>query len=175
LRKARDVFGKIVIGIAIVSMFACFFIMAMTTVDVVLRKLSNYFILGSVEITEMLMVVVMAFGIPALYATGGHVKVDMFVNMIPGRIKYFFMSFILLAESIICGLMIWGTYEKAKSFMARRITTGVLHIPQLPFALCLCLGIALFWVLISMDTILYFLDGINYKEKPLKTEIESKS
>ena len=165
LRNVRDVFGKIVTGIAIISMIACLAMMAMTTADVLLRKLtSKYFILGSSEITEMLMVVVLAFGFPALYVTGGHVKVDLLVSKIPGKGRYFFVSLILLAESIICGLMVWGAYEKAKSLMVRKIVTGILPIPHLPFVLCLCFGIGLFCILLLMDTIIAFIDGIQYQK-----------
>ena len=154
--------GKLVIGISIVSFLSCFVVMGITTLDVIFRKTASFSILGSNEITEMLMVVMMAFGFPALHVANGHVKVDMFVDKIPGRCRYFFTSFILLIESVICGLMVWGTYEKALSLIARGTTTAILRIPQLPFAVFLCAGLALFTVLLLMDTIIIFIDGVQY-------------
>jgi TRAP-type C4-dicarboxylate transport system permease small subunit len=164
LRKIRDIFGKIVIGVCSVSMLACFIIVIMTTVDVLLRKVSVYSVLGSTEMTEMLMVVTMSFGIPALHVVNGHVRVDIFVNKIPGRGKFFFESFILLAESVLLGIMVWGSYEKTKTLVARGTSTAVLHVPQLPFAFCLCIGLTLFCVLLLMDTVIAFLNGIFYEK-----------
>ena len=156
--------GKLVIGISVVSLLSCFIIMGITTLDVIFRKAASFSILGSNEITEVLMVIVMAFGFPALHVANGHVKVDMFVDKIPGRGRYFFISFILLVESIICGLMVWGTYEKSLSFFEKGSTTAILRIPQRTFALFLCAGLALFTVLLLIDTVIAFIDGFQYRK-----------
>jgi TRAP-type C4-dicarboxylate transport system permease small subunit len=164
MRKVRDVFGKIVTGISYVGILACLVIVVMTTVDVLLRKIGDASVLGSTEITEMLMVVMMAFGIPALQIVDGHVKVDLLVKKMPGRSRFFFESAILLAEAAVVGLMTWGTYNKVINFYTRGTSTGVLRIPETPFAACMCLGLALFCVLLLMDAVITFLDGLHYKK-----------
>ena len=166
LRKIRDTLGKIVIGIGSVGFLACFIIMTMTTSDVLLRRFGIGALLGSNEVTEMLMVLTMAFGIPALHVVRGHVKVDFFVDMIPGRGKCFFLGFIRLAESAILGLLIWGTYEKVRSLIARPLYSMIIRIPQFPFAVCLCLGMVLFSILLFMDALIYITDGVNYQKNP---------
>lgn len=164
MRKVRDKFGKIVVGISYIGMLSCLVIVIMTTIDVILRKISNTSILGSNEITEMLMVVMMAFGIPALQVVGGHVQVDLLVNKIPGRGKCFYKSFILLIEIGLLGLMAFGTFQKIISLITRKTTTAVILIPQMPFAIFLCLGLLLFCILLLMDAIIAFNDGVKYKK-----------
>jgi TRAP-type C4-dicarboxylate transport system permease small subunit len=162
LHKIRDSFGKIVVGISYLGMLACLIVVIMVTADVVLRKLIHISILGSNEMTEMLMVVMLAFGFPALQVTGGHVQVDLIVNKIPGRGRFFYRGGLQLIEAGLLGLMVWGTYQKAAGLVAKKTTTAVLLIPQMPFVLLLCLGLLLFCMLLLMDAAIAFFDGIRY-------------
>ena len=166
MRMIRNMLGRAVSGISVISIIACFVIMGMTTVDIVLRKVSNYAVLGSNEITEMLMVALMAFGIPALHVAGGHIKVDIFVDMIPVKGRHFFISLMLFVESAFCGLMVRGGFNKVQSVLSGGVATALLRIPHYPFAALFCGGLALFCILLFIDAVISFADGINSLKKP---------
>ena len=54
--------------------------MLMTMIDVLLRKFTNLSILGTVELTELMMVIVIFGSLAQCEVDGGHIKQEVFIS-----------------------------------------------------------------------------------------------
>lgn len=172
MKKAREIFGKPISYFSYIGMAITFVIMMMTTVDVILRKVSTFSILGSFELTEMGMVVVVFLGLASLQAKGGHVRVDMFTRLLPGRLEHFISFVILLAESVFYAYMTYAAMIRLTEYLVRPVYTGVLRISYIPFYSIMSLGLACFSILLLMDSIIHLIDCFYSSKQTLPQKVE---
>lgn len=104
----------------------------LTIADVLGRYLLNFSIIGSVELTEMLMVAVIFPGMALTTAQGGQIAVDL-ITFAMGprlrRIKSMFTISLAIASSLLFGLVTWG---RAQSAQAMNDQTTMLSLPLAP-------------------------------------------
>jgi len=112
---------------------ALFAIMALTFFDVLGRKLLDRSITGSLELTELLMVVVIFAGLPLVSARGEHVEFDSLDALLPPRVRkvqavcvHLFCAALLLG---LGGLML----KTGGAFHDTGETTAQLGILKAPF------------------------------------------
>jgi len=163
LEKFRDVVGKIsgaVNYIGLASLFAMVFIVA---IDVIMRKITgnSVSIVGSNELTVYLMVYACVLGIPVLQHKHGHVWVNLFVNKFPARMKSFWMFVILLAETLVIAMLLWGAFRNVSALYGPPPKlTFVLNMPQWIFAASTIIAFAEYLLLTLCDTLHYLYDGV---------------
>ena len=112
---------------------ALFAIMALTFFDVGGRKLLSRSITGSLELTELLMVVVIFASLPLVSRRGEHVVFDSLDSVWPAwflRLQGILVN--LLCASLMLGLM-WLMWKTGQQFTESGETTAQLHIPKAPF------------------------------------------
>ncbi|MDR3294535.1 MAG: TRAP transporter small permease [Clostridiales Family XIII bacterium] len=129
-----------------VSMAVCFFMMIMTTVDVILRKVSARGINGSYELTEIGMVALVFCAMAFLQMKRGQVRVDMFVAFLPARGRHFLEGAVLLVSTVVVLFMAYAAYLQISQQLAMKLTTSLLHIPVYPFVVITCVGLLLYAV-----------------------------
>jgi TRAP-type C4-dicarboxylate transport system permease small subunit len=134
--------------------------MMLTTIDVILRKVSTFSILGSYEITEMSMVVLVFLGIAALQVKKGHVRVEMLINRIPSRGAHFITFVFFIAEALLYGDMIYAVILKLQELSVTPLLTSTLFIPYAPFYVIMAIGLTCFVILLFMDAIIQLQKGI---------------
>ncbi len=112
---------------------ALFAIMALTFFDVIGRKVWGQSIPGSLELTELLMVVVIFAGMPLVSLRGEHVVFDTMDSYLP----QWLLTLQLAAVHILCagallalGWLMWGTGQQ---FMESGETTAQLKLLKAPF------------------------------------------
>ena len=159
LQKARTAFGKVIIGVGYLAFAALFVMVFIVAVDVILRKLGIGRIDGSNEYTTSVMVIICMLGIPVLQLKKGHVWVNLLVNKYPKKMQPYWMFGIMVIESLVVAMMIWGSYNKIIMFASRHTTTDVLNIPRSWLAAITLIGLIEYFVLVAMDTIQYFVDA----------------
>jgi TRAP-type C4-dicarboxylate transport system permease small subunit len=112
---------------------ALFGIMALTFFDVAGRKIVSQSITGSLEMTELLMVVVIFAALPLVSLKGEHVVFDSLDNHIPPTLRRIQHSLV----HVLCagGLLAlgWLMIQTGKDFSANGDTTAQLAIPKAPF------------------------------------------
>lgn len=145
-------------------MIMTFVLMLVVTVDVILRKISHFYIPGSNEIVEMGMVVLIFLGIAGLQVTKGHVRVTMFVDKFPYRAKKITLAIVETVEVIVMAEVTYAALQKSISMFHKGLSTTVLHWQEWPFGVCMFIGLLLFTILLAMDTI------ITYREIGLPPE-----
>ncbi|MGZ5194233.1 MAG: TRAP transporter small permease [Ramlibacter sp.] len=117
----------------LLSATALFAIMALTFFDVGGRKLLDNSIPGSLELTELLMVIVIFASLPLVSLRGEHVVFDSLDSHLPAhllRAQKAFINFLIGATLIALGWLMWRT---AGEFLAAGETTAQLKFSKAPF------------------------------------------
>jgi TRAP-type transport system small permease protein len=112
---------------------ALFAIMALTFFDVLGRKLASHSIPGSLEITELLMVVVIFAALPLVSERGEHVAFDSLDHYLPAwalRAQAAIVN--LLCAVVLLGLA-WLMWRTGGQFLDSGETTAQLKILKAPF------------------------------------------
>jgi len=122
---------------------ALFAIMALTFADVLGRKLADNSIPGSLELTELLMVVVIFASLPLVSLRGEHVLFDSLDPYLPPAVLRAQKALIHVLLAILLLLLGWLMWRTAGEFLASGETTAQLHVPKAPFIYGMALTCAL--------------------------------
>ena len=117
-------------GLSAAGLFA---IMALTFFDVGGRKLFDNSIPGSLEVTELLMVVVIFGALPLVSLRGEHVLFDSMDSYLPPaalRVQKAAVNLLVAAALLALGWLMWKT---GGQFSANGETTAQLKVPKAPF------------------------------------------
>jgi TRAP-type C4-dicarboxylate transport system permease small subunit len=159
LRKTADFLtmivspvAKVFNGIAAAVLAA---MMLLTGVDVCLRYIFNQPILGSFEITEFIMPVVITFGFAYCALEKGHVQVDILVSRLPRRGQALMNSIASLVFFFLFALITWQSWLRVKGMMDVGQMSIVLDIPVYPFVLTIAVGSAALCLIVLRDFLFY--------------------
>jgi TRAP-type C4-dicarboxylate transport system permease small subunit len=122
---------------------ALFAIMALTFFDVLGRKLASNSIPGSLEVTEMLMVVVIFAALPLVSQRGEHVAFDSLDAYMPAwarRAQSALMNIVCGVVLILLAALMWKT---GNDFTVTGETSAQLHIAKAPFIYGMAIASAL--------------------------------
>jgi TRAP-type C4-dicarboxylate transport system permease small subunit len=115
-------------------------IMLMTMVDVIGRTAFNSPFRGTVELTQMAMVVVVYLGLGYAAHEDDHISVDVVDSQIGPRMRLAVAVFTGSFGAVVIGLLTWNLYRFAGRLDVGGYTTAVLRIPQGPVALVAVVG-----------------------------------
>lgn len=162
MEKIRKGFSKFVCGLNYIGLAACFVMVFVVAIDVILRKVSGaqLSIKGSNEFSAYFLVVICLLGIPVLQVKKGHIWVNMFVDKFPPKMRTVWLAVVHLIEVAVCAGLTYGAVLKLKNFLSTGTTTDVLNMPKWPFALVCLIGFAELTILILMDMILLIRDAV---------------
>ena len=117
----------------LLSGVALFAIMALTFFDVLGRKFASNSIPGSLELTELLMVVVIFGALPLVSRRGEHVEFDSLDPYLP----YWLRRAQAVLVHLFCGVLLlglaWLMWRTGTQFAANGETTAQLHLAKAPF------------------------------------------
>ncbi len=128
----------------LLAALALFAIMALTFFDVGGRKLLSNSIPGSLELTELLMVVVIFAALPLVSLRGEHVVFDSLDHYLPEAVRKVQRALMQL----ICGLVLlalgWLMWQTGGQYLETGETTAQLKILKAPFiyGMALLCGVA---------------------------------
>lgn len=112
---------------------ALFGIMALTFFDVLGRKFANNSIPGSLELTELMMVMVIFGALPLVSGRGEHVEFDSLDPYLPAWLRRAQSMLVhLLCALVLLGLG-WVMWRTGSQFMETQETTAQLKILKAPF------------------------------------------
>lgn len=120
--------------------------MALTFFDVIGRKLAGNSIPGSLELTELLMVVVIFGALPLVSQRGEHVAFDSLDHYLPPWLLKMQGVIVQLVCAVALLALAWLMWRTAGQFLATGETTAQLKILKAPFlygmsALCAVTGL----------------------------------
>ena len=117
----------------LLAALALFAIMVLTFVDVMGRKFLSTSVTGSLELTELMMVVVIFAGLPLVSLRGEHVVFDSLDRLLPAaalRAQQVLVD--LLCAALLLGLA-WLMFSKAGQMQEYGDITAQLKLPLSPF------------------------------------------
>lgn len=117
----------------LLSAVALFAIMALTLVDVSGRKLLSESVPGSLELTELLMVVVIFAGLPLVSLKGEHVVFDSLDPWIPRGLRRLQHALVDLLCVAALGGLAWLMWTKGVDMASYGDTTAQLKLSLAPF------------------------------------------
>ncbi len=127
MKKLLETLTGLLAGIALLA------IMVLTFLDVVGRKALDHSITGSLELTELLMVVVIFGALPLVSERGEHVVFDSLDPYLPSLIKKIQRALVhLLCGSALLALG-WLMWKTGADFLDTGETTAQLKILKAPF------------------------------------------
>jgi TRAP-type C4-dicarboxylate transport system permease small subunit len=125
-------------------------LMLLTVGDVVLRYFFNAPILGSFELTEFILVVIVFFAIPWATAQKANVRVDLFVDRLPSKVRTVFNIVACFLSVFVTALFAWYTVPQAIYIWRLYSVSDMLDIPAYPFYFMVAFGFfLLFFVLVA--------------------------
>jgi TRAP-type transport system small permease protein len=129
--------GAILAGIMLAAM------MFLTFFDVGGRNLVNKPIIGSYEITEFMMVILVGFGLSFCAKFKGHIRVDVVMAYTSRKATRWFNIFAYALSFIFYVLLTWQGWLNAWSNLSGKSASTVLLVPIYPFTFLLVVGAAL--------------------------------
>lgn len=127
LNQLLDLLCGLLAGVAL------FAIMALTFFDVLGRKFASHSIPGSLELTELLMVVVIFGALPLVSRRGEHVEFDSLDPYLPAWFRRAQAAAVhLLCACLLLGLA-WLMWRTGSQFLETGETTAQLQILKAPF------------------------------------------
>jgi C4-dicarboxylate transporter DctM subunit len=147
LGRAAEALKKVVVPIAskvnLIGMAALAVMMVLTSIDVILRYIFNKPLTGSLELTQFLMVVLVAFGLAYTGVNKGHITVDVLTQRLPKRGR----AAVNTGDALFClgvfALITWRSLVYAQALISGHDASSTLLIPLYPFVLLVALGSAL--------------------------------
>ena len=113
-----------------------------TVTDVCLRYIFNSPILGSYEITQFMMAILIFASVGYTMAIKEHVSVDLVITKLPKRIRALLETITCLLAFGLFAVAAWRTVLHAGTTWKRHDVSADLFIPVSPFVLFVALGLA---------------------------------
>lgn len=136
------------IGISTLAVIAL-----VTTADVLMRAFFRESILGIVEVTEYVMIVLVYFGLGWCALQGAHAKVDLMVGKLSARGQAVFDTITILLGLAIAVLISWQGYGEFLDDLKTKVASSIIGIPRYPFYLCLAIGCSAFSLVLLKNLI----------------------
>ena len=155
LSKTADSLNKLVhpaaralngVGVTFLAM-----LMLLTAGDVTLRYVFNRPIVGSYDLTEYMMAIVVSFSLAYCAFFRGHVSVDIIVSHLPQRVQAVIDSFTGLLGVALFAFITWQGFEYMSLLFDSGLKSTVLLIPRFPFAGLVCLGSAVLTIVLVVN------------------------
>ncbi len=128
--------------------------MFLTGVDVFGRYVFNRPIMGSSDITNILMAMVVSFGFGYCALKKGHVRVDLVLGHLPFRARKVLDAVAYLASFGFYCVLIWQVTLYGRSLMESKMSpTSVLAIPIYPFIFLFVIGAIILALVFLRDTV----------------------
>jgi len=107
--------------------------MLLTCADVFLRYLFNAPIEGTLDLTQMLMVITVFFGLAYCGWTGGHVVVDLLRELLPAKVIIPLAVVVNAVGAVAMLAMAWESVQTSLTYMLTGETPMTVLIPKYPF------------------------------------------
>ncbi len=109
-------------------------IMVLTFCDVIGRYVFNAPIVGTVEVTELLMGMMVYLGVGLTTHGRGHIRVDIVINLLPPRVQALLDVLTLALSIVLISLVCWHLWLKAGATVEKNDLTQIWEWPVWPAA-----------------------------------------
>jgi TRAP-type C4-dicarboxylate transport system permease small subunit len=125
--------------------------MFLTGTDVTLRYIFNRPIAGAYELTELMMVILVFWGLSYTQFEKGHVAIELVFSRLPKRAQAIVDIIVYCLCLGLFALLVWQSVVQAKDKLVSGLVTGTLLIPVWPFYLAEALGCIIMCFVLFVD------------------------
>ena len=111
LHRADDWLGRIENGFTLIAALCIFALMLLGIAQVLGRQLFDRPVVGYIDFVELSMATFAFMGVAYCQRVGGHVRMDLFVNMAKGRLHWAMELFSTLLPLFLIGVLIYYSWE----------------------------------------------------------------
>lgn len=141
------------------SGIALFFIAAFIFVDVFARYVFNKPIVGSQEIVELTIVIVLYLGLPFSTYNRAHVRVDALTSHFPPKVRLVCLGVMDLLCMVLSAAIAVQLFRQTGNIIDRGTASNILFIPHWPFYCVAIFGNVLLIFEFLCDAVRYFAEA----------------
>jgi len=108
---------------------------------------------GGYEITELVMSLIVAAGLPYCAITRGHVAVDIFSAWLDRPGVRWFTAAVQFVGAAALAILSWETFEKAMSSVRFGDVSNMMQIPKPPFMFAIAISFGLFALVVLLESL----------------------
>jgi TRAP-type C4-dicarboxylate transport system permease small subunit len=142
--------------VGFLSLVTLVVMMLITTADVILRYLFDRPIMGSFELTEILMVSMAGLSLAWCTLKSGHIRVDIITSMFSKKTNRAIDIVNYIITAALCGFLVPALINRYIGGVKLDIRTYVLRIPEGPFVLLLTFGYFLTFLVLIVKIVKSF-------------------
>ena len=143
-QSADEVYGKTLIRICkifnVIAAVLLFFLMVLGSADVIGRYLFDAPIIGTMERGQILLALVVFFSWGYTQIKKGHIRVELFINRFPSRIRMIAELMTTSLSLVFFILIVWQSTVIALETYKTGEVVYVIHWPVAPFQLMVPVG-----------------------------------
>ena len=125
----------------------------LTGVDVVGRYAINQPVLGSVELIELLMGIIVACGVAVTTAADDHISVDTLFVKLPSFVQHILRVLAGIIGTFVFAILVWQGVNGGIKAIDLGKETSILKLPIPPFQFFLAIGFLVSFMFLLMQTI----------------------
>lgn len=134
--------------------------MLLTVVDVVGRRLFNHPQPGSLELSELMLVILISLGIAHAELRRRHITIDLMVERFRPRLQGVVNGTMYVFYLVTSVLLTWRLYVDGVAQWHTGLATGTLDLPIFYFIFVAALGFALFSLAILVNLLLFLAEAL---------------
>jgi tripartite ATP-independent transporter DctM subunit len=127
------------------------FMVLLLGVNVTLRYLLKQPIGGTVELEELMLVILVFFGVAYTAVQKRHVRIDLVISRVPHSVRAVVNSITSLLSLGLCSLIVWRGVVYALAEWEQGAKSIVLQVPLFPFILLVAFGCALLGIALLVE------------------------
>ena len=155
LSRADQGLGKIESALAALGGASIFLAMLISVVNILGRKLLNMPIPGYVAVMQQLVPLMAFFGIAFCQRVGNHIRMDILVGRLEGRLLWVFEWFSVLLAGLLTTALIYGSWDHALRAFTLGDTTDDLQIPTWPVKVVVPIMLSMLLVRLVLQLLAY--------------------
>ncbi len=139
--------------LALIGGYVLIWVMLLTVVAVVTRKVFSAPIEGIQDLSEASLLVVVFFSLAYAGWTGAHIAVDFISAVLKGKASFYLDTVTRLVSAVFFGIVAWQTVHQALDALEYGEAYNMLPIPFYPFYFVVAFGTALFAVVLFLQAV----------------------
>ena len=155
LSRADQGLGKIESALAGLGGASIFLAMLISVVNILGRKLLNMPVPGYVAVMEQLVPLMAFFGIALCQRVGNHIRMDILVGRLKGRLLWVFEWLSVLLAGLLTTALIYGSWDHAVRAFTLGDTTDDLQIPTWPVKVVVPIMLSVLLVRLVLQLLAY--------------------
>jgi TRAP-type C4-dicarboxylate transport system permease small subunit len=130
-----------------------FGLMLLVIYEVLMRYFFGRPFRGGYEMTELAMVLIVAFGLPYTAITNGHVAIDLFGRWLDRPAMRWLNAAVHLVGAVLLAVVAWRAIVYAMGSYRFGDLSNMMRIPKYPFQLAIAASAALFALVLLLEAV----------------------